>query len=115
MAIPRAYATGARRCTLPQHQFFLIEKGAICTETYNIIDSFKTTAEAEKLIKYLQTDFSRYLLGLRKLTQDIPKDRWNWVPYMDMDRQWTDDDLFEYFKITPEEQAHIKSKVKEWS
>ncbi len=115
VAIPRAYATGARRCTLPAHQIFLIERGAICTETYNILSSFKTKAEAEKVIAYLRTDFCRYLLGLRKLTQDIPKDRWTWVPYMGTDREYSEADLFKLFKITKEEQAHIKRKVQEWS
>jgi hypothetical protein len=115
IAVPKAYATGARRCTLPVHQIFLIEKGAICTETYNIICSFKTKDEAEKVISYLRTDFCRYLLGLRKLTQDIPKDRWSWVPYMGTDSEYTETDLFKLFKITEEEQAHIKKKVQEWS
>ena len=112
VAIPKAY--GASH-TLPAHQIFLIESGAICTETYNIIDSFKTKSKANNLMKYLQTDFSRYFLGLRKVTQDIPKDRWNWVPYMDVSKEWTDKELFEFFGITKSEQQHIKKKVQEWS
>ena len=115
VAIPRAYATGARRCTLPKHQFFIIEKGAVVTETYNIISAFKTKQEAELLISYLQTDFARYLLGVRKLTQDIPKDRWLWVPYVDTCKKWTDEKLFAEFCITKSEQEHIRAKVKEWS
>jgi len=115
VAIPRAYATGARRCTLPKHQIFLIKKGEVTTETYNVIQSFDTKAEAEKLIAYLQTDFARYLLGLRKLTQDIPKDRWAWVPYMDLSKEWTDEKLFDYFKLTKKEREHLKKKVQEWS
>lgn len=115
IAVPKAYATGARRCTLPPHQIFLIEKGSICTETYNILCSFKTKIEAERVISYLRTDFFRYLLGLRKLTQDIPKDRWMWVPFLGAKDEITEDELFKKFKITKEEQEHIKKKVKEWS
>lgn len=115
VAIPRAYATGARRCTLPKHQIFLLKKGEIATETYNVIQSFTSKAEAERLIAYLQTDFARYLLGLRKLTQDIPKDRWGWVPYMNLDIVWTDEQLFDHFKLTKQEREHIKKKVQEWS
>lgn len=114
VAIPKAYATGARRCTLPPHQIFLIEKGAICTETYNILCSFKTKSEAEKVIAYLRTDFCRYLLGLRKLTQDIPKDRWSWVPYLGAEIEYSEADLFKMFKISKEEQTHIKKKILEW-
>lgn len=115
VAIPRAYGKGMARCTLPKEQFFIIGKGEISTETYNIVGCFKTKAEAERFQEYLQTDFSRYLLGLRKLTQDIPKDRWDWVPLMDTSKSWTEKELFDHFKLTKEEREHIKAKVKEWS
>jgi len=115
VVIPGAYATGARRCTLPKHQIFLLGKGEIATETYNVIDAFNNKVEAERLIQYLQSDFARYLLGLRKLTQHIPKDRWMWVPYLDMKQEWTDEKIFDYFKLTKLEREHIKKKVQEWS
>lgn len=106
---------GKRRSTIPLNQIFIVEKGCITTETYNIIDVFDKKAQAENLINYLKTDFARYLLGLRKITQHIPRDRWNWVPYMDVKRQWSDKELFAYFSITKKEQEHISSKVKDWS
>ncbi|KTD16904.1 Eco57I restriction-modification methylase domain-containing protein [Legionella jordanis] len=106
---------GNRRSTIPLNQIFLIPSGTICTETYSIIDTFTNKEDAENLISYLKTDFARYLLGLRKITQHIPKDRWNWVPYVDTSKKWTDEELFSYFQLTPEEQLHIKKKVAEWS
>lgn len=112
---PRAYGKGMSRCTLPKKQIFILEKGEISTETYNVIGCFKTKVEAERFKNYLQTDFARYLLGLRKLTQDIPRDRWNWVPLIDTSKDWSDEDLAKHFKLTKEEQLHIKKKVKEWS
>ena len=95
----------------PPHQVFIIESGAVCTETYGIIDSFEYKNDAEKLINYLRTDFVRFLLGLRKITQHIPKDTWNWVPYMPLTGAWQDAKLYGYFGITPEEQLHIKARV----
>lgn len=112
---PRAYGKGMSRCTLPVDQIFLLGKGEISTETYNVIGCFKTKSEAESFQTYLQTDFARYLLGLRKLTQDIPKDRWNWVPLVDLDVEWTDKKLADHFGLTEKEQEHIKKKVQEWS
>ncbi len=106
---------GKRRSTIALNQICILDQGCITTETYNIIDVFSKKEQAENFEIYLKTDFARYLLGLRKLTQHIPRNRWNWVPYMDVSRKWTDEDLFDYFKITPEEQTHIKNKVKEWS
>lgn len=117
VAIPKAAggSKGNRRSTIPINQIFIVESGVITTETYNIIDTFTEREEAEKLINYLQTDFARYLVGLRKITQDVTKDRWNWVPYVDISKKWTDEELFSLFQLTPEEQLHIKKKVVEWS
>lgn len=84
-------------------------------ETHNIVGAFTTKKEAENFLVYLQTDFARYLLGLRKLTQHIPPDRWNWLPYMDPAVEWTDKSLFDFFKLTKDEREHIKRKVQEWS
>jgi len=63
----------------------------------------------------LKTDFARYLLGLRKITQDLPANRWSWVPYVDVSKKWTDEELFKLFKLTKDEQAHIRKKVRDWS
>jgi len=119
VAVQRAYAPGSklgvRRVTIPKDQIFLITKGEVTTETYNVVGSFKTMKEAERFVRYLQTDFARYLLGLRKVTQDIPKDRWDWVPLVDMNTEWTDELLFDRFQLTKQEREHIKKKVKEWS
>ncbi|WP_415064373.1 Eco57I restriction-modification methylase domain-containing protein [Bdellovibrio sp.] len=115
VVVPKAYGKGMRRCTIPAEHIFIIQKGYITTETYNVVGCFKTKTEAESFQTYLQTDFSRYLLGLRKLTQDIPKDRWNWVPLVDLDTEWTDKKLAKHFGLTEKEQEHIKKKVQEWS
>ena len=106
---------GASRSTVPINQIFLVPAGTITTETYNIIDTFRNKFEAENLIKYLKTDFARYFVGLRKITQHLPADRWAWVPYVDTKRRWTDKELFNFFKLTKEERSHIKAKVREWS
>ena len=112
VAVPKAY--GASR-TLPKNQLFLLSPNEITTETYNVLDVFNMKSKACHFIKYLGTDFVRYLLGIRKLTQDIPKDRWAWVPYMDMRKKWDNESLFKYFNITKFEQEHIKNKVEDWS
>ena len=106
---------GSRRSTIPLNQIFLIDKGTITTETYNVIDVFKTKSEAENFITYLKTDFSRYLVGLRKITQDLPPDRWNWVPYLDFKKVWTDEELCKLFGISKDERKNMSAKVEEWS
>ena len=106
---------GNRRSTVPLNQIFLVDKGVITTETYNIIDTFTNKADADKLITYLKTDFARYFVGLRKITQHLPRDRWQWVPYVDISKVWTDTMLFKHFGFTKDEIKHIQDKVLEWS
>ena len=119
VAVPSAYAPGSkegvRRVTLPVSQYFLIPKGFITTETYNVVASFKSKTEAENFRHYLTLDLPRYLLGLRKVTQHVYKGQWNWVPFVDAKKAWTDEEVFALFKITKEEQKHIKKKLLEWS
>lgn len=117
VCIPNAYGgkKGDRRITLPPNQIFLLQSGWITTETYNVVGSFKAKKEADFFIKYLQSDFVRYLLGLRKITQHIPKERWAWVPLLTMDKLWTDDDLFNHFCFDSIERTHIRKKIIDWT
>lgn len=118
VSVPKAVGgtSGNRKCTsIPVNQIFLLDKGMVSTETYSIIDVFNNKDEAEHLVSFLKTNFARYLVGLRKVTQNLSRNCWNWVPYMDVNQQWTDEDLFDYFNITPEEQTHIKNKADGWS
>lgn len=117
VCIPGAYGgkKGQRRKTLPSKSIFIIEPGTVVTETYMVIDVFKDKKSAEHLVTFLGTDFSRYLLGLRKITQHIPRERWSWVPYLPTKGQWNDNKIFRYFDLSEEDIKHIRQKVKEWS
>lgn len=119
VAVPSAYAPGSkegvRRVTLPVNQYFIIPKGYITTETYNVVGSFDTKRKAENFKNYLMLDFPRYLLGLRKVTQHVYKGQWTWVPSIDVNQEWSNEKVYSLFKINPDEQRHIKKKLKEWS
>ena len=110
VATPKAQGKGG---DFLGHHIFLIESGAVCTQTYRVIDTFKTEHDAKKLIQYLRTDFARYLMMLRKITQDISRQTFNWVPYMDLKLDWTNAKLHEYFGISTWEQNHIRDKLNE--
>ncbi|KTC64597.1 Eco57I restriction-modification methylase (plasmid) [Legionella adelaidensis] len=113
VVVPKAVGTGGD--TYRKEQVFILEKGQICTETYMVLGSFSKRQDAELLLNYLQTGFVRFLVSVKKITQDITKDTWCLVPCVDITKKWTDKDLFELFQLTPEEQVHIRQKVLEWS
>lgn len=100
---------------MPPHQIFLVEPGTIMTETYSVIEAYESKEKAESLLSYLQTDFARYMLGLRKITQHIPRDRWNWVPLVELNTKWTNEKVYKLFGVTDTEKKHIEKMLKEWS
>lgn len=83
-----------------------------CTETYLVVGAYETKAEAENLATYLRTRFLRFLVGLRKNTQHITRDRFAFVPSVPMTKAWTDKKLYEHFGITDEEIAFIEAIVR---
>jgi site-specific DNA-methyltransferase (adenine-specific) len=53
------------------------------------------------------------LVGLVKNTQDLTKEKFQFVPQMDMSQLWDDEKLYAYFDITPEGREFIESMIKE--
>ena len=115
VAIPKAYGKGMNRCTMPLNQFFIMKPDQISTETYSVVGVFKTKTEAENYLKFLQTDFARYLLGLRKITQNVSRDSWAWVPYIDTKKEWSHESLCKFFGLSEFDKKHMSKKVQEWS
>lgn len=86
--------------------------GTACTETYLVINRFKQEAEAERFTGFLRTRFVRFLVSLRKNTQDIYNERFQFVPDLPMDREWTDEMLYKKYGITKSEIEFINSMIR---
>lgn len=89
------------------------EPKSVCTFTYLVVGIFTDATTAENYAKYIKTKFFRFLVSLRKNTQHSSSKVFAFVPDLPMSQEWTDEKLFERYSITPEEQAYIKSMVKE--
>ena len=86
--------------------------GTACTETYLVIDRFKNKIQAERFAAYLRTRFVRFLVSLRKYTQHLYNERFQFVPDLPMDRDWSDSVLYEKYGITKNEIAFIESMIR---
>ena len=83
-----------------------------CSETYLIMDTFDFYEEAKHLVSYVSTKFFRFLL-LQALTSiHITKDKFCFVPKLEMSHDWTDENLYEKYGLTEEEIAFIESMIK---
>lgn len=87
--------------------------GTACTETYLVIGVCTSEAEARNLAAYMRTRFVRFLVSLRKITQNITRDSYRFVPLLSMDRIWTDEDLYERYGITSDQIEFIESVIAE--
>lgn len=87
--------------------------GSACTETYLVIGICKSEVEARNLAAYMRTRFVRFLVSLRKITQNITRDSYKFVPLLAMDRSWTDVELYSRYGITSDQVAFIESLIAE--
>ncbi len=84
---------------------------SVCTQSF-LFFYVTSSAEAESLHAYYRTRFFRFLVSLRKITQDATHSTYRWVPLQSWDRQWTDRDLYEKYGISDEEVAFIESIIR---
>lgn len=86
--------------------------GTCCTETYIVIGPFESEDEASNVISYINTKFFRFLVSLRKISQDATQRVYEFVPMQNFSRAWTDDDLYAKYNINDEEIAFIDSLIR---
>ncbi|MBS1770494.1 MAG: Eco57I restriction-modification methylase domain-containing protein [Acidobacteria bacterium] len=91
---------------------FIGEPGSVCSETYLAIGPLKNEAECRNVISYIRTRFFRFLVMLRKPTQDALRKVYSLVPTKDFSKPWTDEELFREYGLTEQEVLFIESMVR---
>lgn len=88
------------------------EPGSICTQTYLVAGPLSSKAEAESVESYLRTKTARFLVSLRKPSQDVFRGMYRWVPLQTWDRIWTDAELYEKYGFSAAERLFIESLIR---
>lgn len=91
---------------------FVGEPNSVCTETYMFIGPFKNQIECESVISYISTRFFRFLVMLKKVTQDTTRSVYSLVPLQDFSHPWTDEMLYKKYGLTADEIAFIESMIR---
>ena len=89
----------------------IVSPGSVCTQTF-IAFWLDDEAEALSLQSYYCTKFFRFLVSLRKITQDSLRGTYAWVPMQKWNQEWTDEALYKKYGLTSEEIAYIESVIK---
>ena len=84
-----------------------------CTETYIICGVWENEIEARNFANYMRTKFFRFLVHLRKNTQDVTQARFKFVPLLNMNEDWTDKKLYKHYGITLDEQKFIDTLIRD--
>lgn len=88
------------------------EPGSVCTQTYLVAGPLSSRDQVESVESYLRTRLARFLVSLRKPSQDVFRSMYRWVPVQAWDRIWTDAALYKKYGITKNEIAFIESMIR---
>lgn len=87
-------------------------KNSCCTQTYLCIGPFNSKEETINAMAYISTRFFRFLVMLKKNTQDAMRGVYQFVPMQDFNEEWTDEKLYKKYKLTKDEIAFIESMIR---
>ncbi|MBN1768709.1 MAG: Eco57I restriction-modification methylase domain-containing protein [Prolixibacteraceae bacterium] len=118
--LPKSNGTGTLGETLSTP--LVGDKAVGHNQTFISIGALKTKNEANNLLSYIKTKFTRLLLGSLKVTQDNKKDVWRNIPLQNFtsksDIDWSksipeiDQQLYKKYGLTEEEIEFIESMIK---
>ena len=63
-------------------------------------------------MSYIKTKFFRFLVLLKKNTQDATSKVYQFVPIQDFSKPWTDEELYKKYNLTQEEIDFIESMIR---
>lgn len=90
----------------------LAEPGTCCSETYVYVGPFSSKSETENFISYVTTKFFRFMVLIKKISQDSLQKVYSIVPVQDFSKPWTDEELYDIYGIDESERDFIDSMIK---
>lgn len=84
----------------------------VCTDSYLIAYSSDDEAEVRNFYDYLCTKFFRFLLLQAVSSINLSKDKFCFIPQVDLSKSWTDDELYKKYELSDEEINFIEAMMK---
>lgn len=91
---------------------FIGDYNSCCSQTYLVIGPFVSSVSSDNALSYMKTKFFRFMVMLKKNTQDAMRGVYEFVPLQDFSHPWTDEMLYEKYKLTQEEIEFIESMIR---
>ena len=95
---------------------FYGEPNSVCSQTYLVIgyDPKKhslTKEQCENIISYIQTKFFRYLVSIKKKTQNGARGVYQFVPLQNFNESWSDEKLYLKYGLSKDEINLIENTI----
>ena len=110
--ISMAYGAGEKYPHQILNRPFAGEPNSCCSETYLMLGAFPSRKHTKNVMSYISTRFFRFLVFLNKPTQHATSKVYQLVPVQDFSKSWTDEELYQKYKINSTEIAFIESMVR---
>ncbi len=93
-------------------QTFIVEPGAVVTESYVVVGVFDSFGDADNCFDYLKTKFFRFLCQQTIVSPDVSKRTFAFVPLIPLNKKWTDRDLYEKYGLDESEKSYIEATIR---
>ena len=95
---------------------FYGEPNSVCSQTYLVIGydpkkHFLTKEQCENIISYIQTKFFRYLVSIKKKTQNGARGVYQFVPLQNFNESWSDEKLYLKYGLSKDEINLIENTI----
>ena len=95
---------------------FYGEPNSVCSYTYLVIgyDPDKHNLTKEKclnVLSYIRTRFFRFMVSIKKKTQNTTRDLFQFVPVQDFSKPWTDEMLYNKYDLSQPEIDYIEAMI----
>lgn len=112
LLVPKAASDGGKKIPdIVLGKPIIASSGTACTQSY-LFFMFDSKEEAEFFETYYKSRFFRFLVSLRKTTQDATRSTYKWVPMQSLDVHWKDEMLYHKYGLTDEEIAYIEAVIR---
>jgi hypothetical protein len=79
---------------------FIGKPNEICNQSYIV--------ETINLLSYMKCKLPNFMLSLRKSSQYISESTCRWIPLPPLNKEWNNDKVYKYFKLSEDEIKLIK-------
>jgi site-specific DNA-methyltransferase (adenine-specific) len=110
--VPKAYGAGENFPHQILGKEIIAGPPSVCTQSYLTVSPFDSQKSAHSFASYYRTRLFRFLVSLRKITQDALRSTYSWVPEQAWTADWTDEMLYQKYGITEEEVLFINSLIR---